>query len=139
MHQWNNVLKFKIGEKIALFDGQQKYDFIYTIKDIKNKLSILTFDTKNKNISQKEELGEINLCISLVKKDKMSLIIEKCTEIGVLNFISLVSDRTERKNIESFNPEKMEKISKEAVEQSKWGVSPSIDSPKKMEKVIKKI
>ena len=139
IHQWNNVLKFKQDEKISLFDGIIDKDFIYKIKEINNKLAILTFDSKTNNISQKNEVGDINLCVSLVKKDKISLIIEKCTEIGVLNFISLVSDRTEKKNVESFNLEKMTKIAEEAVEQSGWGNIPTIEEPKKLENVIKEI
>lgn len=139
LHQWNNVLKFKQDEKISLFDGNIEKDFIYKIKEINNKSAILEFDSNFKNISQKNEVGDINLCISLVKKEKISLIIEKCTEIGVSNFISLVSDRTEKKNVESFNRDKMLKIAKEAVEQSGWGHIPSIQEPIKLENVIKEI
>lgn len=139
LHQWNNVLKFKKDEKVCLFNGITEKDFIYKIKEINNKSAILEFDSKNKNISQKNEVGDIHLCISLVKKEKISLIIEKCTEIGVLNFISIVSDRTEKKNIESFNREKMSKIAKEAIEQSGWGSIPVIQESKKLESIIKEI
>lgn len=139
LHQWNNILKFKKDEKISLFDGIVEKDFIYNIKNINNKLVILEFDKEIENISQKNEVGDINLCISLVKKEKISLIIEKCTEIGVSNFISLVSDRTEKKNIESFNLEKVIKIAKEAVEQAGWGTVPMIKEPKRLENLIKEI
>jgi 16S rRNA (uracil1498-N3)-methyltransferase len=139
LHQWNNVLKFKKNEKIGIFDGSIEKDFIYKIKEINNKSAILEFDSEINNISQEKEVGDIHLCISLVKKEKISLIIEKCTEIGVLNFISLVSNRAEKKNIESFNLEKMIKISKESVEQSGWGYIPTIQEPKKLENIIKEI
>lgn len=139
LHQWNNVLKFEKGELVSLFDGIKEKDFIYKIKDINNNLATLEFDSEIKNISQNLEIGNINLCISLVKKEKISLIIEKCTETGVLNFISLVSDRTEKKNVESFNREKMSKIAKEAIEQSGWGSIPTIQEPKKLENIIKEI
>ncbi len=137
LHQWNNVLKFKKDEKINLFDGIVEKDFIYNIKNISNKLVILEFDKEIENISQKNEVRDINLCLSLVKKEKISLIIEKCTEIGVSNFISLVSDRTEKKNIESFNLEKVIKIAKEAVEQSGWSTVPMIKEPKRLENLKK--
>lgn len=139
LHQWNNVLKFKKDEKLSLFDGIVENDFIYKIKEINNKLVVLEFDSKIKNISQKNEIGQINLCVSLIKKEKISLIIEKCTEIGVSSFVSLVSDRTEKKNIESFNVQKMTKVAQEAVEQSGWGVIPNIQDPKKIENIIKEI
>ena len=139
LHQWNNVLKFKINEKISLFNGILEKDFIYKIKYINNKIAILEFDNKIKNISQKKEVGNINLCISVTKKEKISLIIEKCTEIGVLNFISLISDRTEKKNIKSFNSKKIMKIAKEAIEQSGWSSIPVIQDPKKLFNVIKEI
>ena len=34
LHQWNNVLKFKIDENLILFDGKEKFDYVYTIKNI---------------------------------------------------------------------------------------------------------
>lgn len=139
LHQWNNVLKFVKGEKIIFFDGVKEEDYLYTIKDINNKSSLLIFDRKIDSISQKKEIGEINLCISLVKKEKISLIIEKCAEIGVLNFISLVSDRTEKKNIESFNKDKLIKIAQQAIEQSGWAYIPNIHNPKRLDVLIKEI
>ena len=139
LHQWNNVLRFKKDEKIIFFDGIIEKDFVYEIKEINNKLVIFKFISEIENISQKKEIGNINLCISIVKKEKINLIIEKCTEIGVSNFISLVSDRTEKKNVESFNADKMLKIAKEATEQSGWGRIPTIQEPKKIESVIKDI
>ncbi len=136
LHQWNNVLKFKKGEKISFFDGNVEKDFIYTIKDINKKFAIFEFYKEIKNFSQKKE---INLCISVVKKEKMALIIEKCTEIGVSNFISIISERVEKKNINSFNIEKLTKVAKEAVEQSGFSFIPTITEPLKLEKLIKKL
>lgn len=137
IHQWNNVLKFKKQEEVSIFNGKDTFDHVFSIENINNKEVDLKFLRKTKNISQKDSKIIINLCFSLVKKEKIALIIEKCTELGVLNFISLISERTEKKNIDSFNKERLVKVAEEAAEQSLWGSIPNIHNPEKLNNLLK--
>ncbi len=139
LHQWNNVLKFKIDENLILFDGKEKFDYVYTIKNI-NKWEVkLSLKEKNKNLSQKEEKGILNLYVSLIKKDNLDLILEKCTEIGVSEFTPIISDRVEKKNIASFNKERAEKLIIEATEQAGWGNIPILNKEEKLEEFLTSI
>ena len=117
LHQMNNVLKFKTGESVALFNSFDNIDYIYTINNIDKKSILLTLNKKENNLSQKEEKNIVNLYVSLIKKDNLDLVFQKCTEIGVLKYIPIITDRVEKKNIASFNKERGEKIIIEAVEQ----------------------
>jgi len=61
------------------------------------------------------------------------LIVEKCTEIGASAFHPLISERSEKKDL---NIERLYKIAKEAAEQSGKTSLPAIFNPEKLEKAI---
>ena len=63
---------------------------------------------------------------SLIKKDKFEWVLEKCTELGVSHFVPVISERSEKKDL---NIERAEKILKEASEQSERGILPTICEP----------
>lgn len=71
---------------------------------------------------------KLSLAVSLVKKDNFEWVIQKGTELGVTEFIPLISERSEKKG---FNMERAEKIMIEALEQSGRGdmafIQPPID------------
>lgn len=137
LHQMNTVLKFKIGESIAIFNSLNTFDYIYNIKNIDKKSIFLSFNNKEENLSQDIERNIVNLYISLIKKDNLDLILTKCTEIGIFSFTPIISERVEKKNIASFNKERLEKIIIEAVEQSGWGSLPNIFELKRLEETLK--
>ena len=142
IHQWNNVLKFKINEDLILFNSEKNTintDHIYNIKEIKKNNIILQLKSKKENLNQEKGKGEFILCISLIKKDNLDLILQKCTEIGVSKFIPIMSDRVEKKNINSFNIERSKKTIIEAVEQSGWGNIPILQSPQDLDGILKLI
>lgn len=139
LHQWLNVLKFKKDDEFILFNNKEVFDYVYSIKNItKNEADIL-FLKKNKNILQKKEKNNVSLYISIIKKDNLDLIFEKCTEIGALKFTPIISDRTEKKNINSFNKDRGEKIIKEATEQSGWGNIPILNKVEHLKNAINNI
>ncbi|MEN9338649.1 MAG: hypothetical protein RI945_374 [Candidatus Parcubacteria bacterium] len=139
LHQWKNVLKFKRGESLILFNGSENLDYTYSLSLIEKGNAVLEPVSQKENLSQEKEGVGINLCISLIKKENLDLIFEKCTEIGVSSFAPIISERVEKKNIASFNKERGEKIIKEGVEQSGWGNMPTLNDPVTLEKYLKRL
>lgn len=140
LHQFINVLKFKLNENIILFNNLNNIDYIYQIKSVSKQNLKLLFIKKEKNLNQIEEKEKIiNLCFSLIKKENVNIILEKCAELGVLNFYPLISERTEKKNILSFNKKRNEKILIESIEQSGWGNLPKIFEIEKLENILKRL
>jgi len=62
-------------------------------------------------------------------------LVQKCTEIGVNNFIPVISDHTENRKL---NINRLKKIIKEAVEQSNQIYIPEFYSPISFSELIKK-
>ncbi len=112
INQWRNVFRFKPGDKIILFDnsGFEFLGEIALLSKEKAAVSIISFE-KNLIVPKKE----IYLFCSLIKKDKFEWVLEKGTELGISHFIPIISERSEKKNL---NIVRAKKIITEAVEQS---------------------
>jgi 16S rRNA (uracil1498-N3)-methyltransferase len=118
LHQFNRVLKFKTGEKIVLFDGEGSW-YKCEIKSLQKRECLL--EILEQGIKQKGERKIINLYFGIPKKNKFELILEKGTEVGITSFHPIITDRTEKLNI---NKERAEKILIEASEQSETPLLP---------------
>jgi|AntRauTorckE6833_2_1112554.scaffolds.fasta_scaffold02536_7 16S rRNA (uracil1498-N3)-methyltransferase len=122
IHQLQKVLRKKTNDEIVLLDGNGK-EFFGTIKEISKKEIIINRDKITIHESEKYETDDKNilntnkviLAPSILKKDNFELVIQKCTELGIKNIQPIISERTEKDNL---NFERLEKISTEASEQS---------------------
>lgn len=127
--QWNKVLRFKPGQEAILFDGIGT-ERLYKISDLSKKEAHLELITELKPRMPKKHLY---LFWSLLKKENNEYIIQKCTEIGVSNFVPLLSERTIKKD---FNLERARKIAVEASEQCGRINIPVIREPLHLEKAL---
>lgn len=118
INQWRNVFRFKVGDRVILFDGSG-FDFLCDIANLTKQNATFSILQAEKNTAVPKR--EVLLYCSLVKKDKFEWILEKGTEIGVSHFIPLLSERSEKKNL---NFERATRIIVEAAEQSGHAVLP---------------
>lgn len=130
IHQWVKVFRLKTGDKVILFDGTG-FDYVSEIVSLsKNESFFKVVEKKlNENIPKKE----IHLFQSIIKKDNFEWVLEKGTELGVSCFHPIVSERSEKKNI---NFERVKKIIKEASEQSGRGSLPILGDLTDLEKSL---
>ncbi|HEY9481313.1 MAG TPA: RsmE family RNA methyltransferase [Candidatus Paceibacterota bacterium] len=125
--QIRSVFRLRVGDFVILFDGSG-LDYVCEIVSMgKDTLSYRVTETRQCVTPASVKLS---LAMSLVKKDKFEWIVEKGTELGVTEFIPVVSERSEKKG---FNRERMKKICIEAVEQSGRGDVPTIREPQDLE------
>ena len=123
IHQMMKVLRLQVGDEVVFFDGSgNEYQSEIVLLD-KN---IMEFRVLKKNKVKIHSPLKLSLAFSLIKKDNVEWIIQKCTELGVSEFIPLISERSEKKG---FNLERAQKIAIEASEQSGRGDIPKIREP----------
>ncbi|OGF82347.1 hypothetical protein A3B18_00120 [Candidatus Giovannonibacteria bacterium RIFCSPLOWO2_01_FULL_46_13] len=115
LHQMKSVLRMKPGEKIILFDGSG-YDFISEFDGEGAKVV-------EKVLNRRESERKIYLFQSVLKKDNMEWIFQKGTELGIFEFVPVLSARSIKKD---FNEARANKIIKEAAEQSGRGILPKV-------------
>lgn len=127
--QWNNVLRFRPGRQVVLFDSVE-HDRMYKIDEISKTEAHLLHVT---DFQRKVPARDVYLFWSLLKKDKNDWVLQKCTELGVSHFVPLLADRSEKTG---FNPERAEKIIIEAAEQCGRSDIPSVREPALVQTVL---
>jgi 16S rRNA (uracil1498-N3)-methyltransferase len=124
--QMERVLRFAPGDKVILFDGSGK-DFTASINAYQaDGVSFSILEEMENNVKAAREIW---LFASVIKKDNFEWIVEKATELGVSHIVPVISERSEKKNI---NMERLEKISIEASEQSGRATIPTIHTIMKL-------
>jgi 16S rRNA (uracil1498-N3)-methyltransferase len=130
VNQLKNVFRLKTGDDIILFDGSG-YDYLVTISGYEKDTVSFTVKSVNENVVLPTR--ETYLFASVVKKDNFEWIVQKATELGVSHIVPIVSDRTEKKDI---NTERMQKIITEAAEQSGRGTLPILYGVTELEEAL---
>ena len=135
-----NVLRLSEKEKIKICDSQNEINYICEILEITKQNVICTILEKAENTAE----GNVELTIyqGLPKADKMELIIQKGTELGVTEFIPVSLKRSivkldgkdEQKKIERW-----QKIAEVAAKQSGRDLIPKIENVKKLQYICDKI
>ncbi|MFA6463536.1 MAG: RsmE family RNA methyltransferase [Candidatus Paceibacterota bacterium] len=119
INQIRNVFRMQKGDGAIFFDGNG-FDYVSEISMLEKMKMIIMPKEKKESVMPKKE---ITLFQALIKKDNFEMIAEKCTEVGVTSFVPVLCERSEKKNL---NIERVEKILKEASEQSGRGDIPKV-------------
>jgi len=114
-------MRNKVGDKIYSTDGRGKiYEGL--IVSIENKI---IFVDVVKSYSYKNRLSHFTFCIPNLKNpDRFKFAIEKCTELGITNFVLFNSERTISKG---FNVVRINNILLSAMKQSLQAYLPKIE------------
>jgi len=116
------VLRIKPDNKIILFDSKgTEYDCI--VKDILNKE--LVAEIINKHEVNRESNLNIVLFQAITKGDKMDLIVQKATELGVNSIYPVATERSEVRNTNKIP--RWQKIADESIKQCGRTKSPSVN------------
>lgn len=98
----------------------------------KNEVRVKILE-KRKNLAEPQQ--KVILYQALPKKRELfEWVLQKCTEIGVSEFVPLITKRTERENPGA--PERLERILKEAAEQSERGKIPLLQPAQTLSKIM---
>jgi len=130
LHQWTKVFRLQASDRVIVFNGNGK-EFEGYFKVLARKEAIILIDKENK--VKNDQKIELHIFQSIIKKDNFELIVEKCTEIGVRAYHPILSERSEKKNL---NIERLENIAKEASEQSGKVKLPEIFEPMDLKSAI---
>lgn len=94
-HHLRDVLRMKVGDEAAVFNGEGT-EFHCRIEEIgKNKASLSIIGEVKP--TSPESPFEITLAAGLLKSDKFDLVIQKAVELGVSHFIPIETARSEAK------------------------------------------
>lgn len=117
--QWANVFRYKKEDLVILFNGDGN-DITFSIQTLNQKQCELQ---RIKLIPSYIPHKKVTLYLSCIKKDNFELVTQKATELGVTSIVPIISERSEKKNI---NEERLLKIAIESAEQCGRGDIPVI-------------
>jgi 16S rRNA (uracil1498-N3)-methyltransferase len=120
--QWLKVFRYEVGDFVILFNGDG-YDYTYSLVTTSPSSCMLSLSDKREvTLTSRKSF----LFLSVIKKDLFELVTEKATEAGITDIVPLVTEHTEKKNL---NTERLHTIIKEATEQCGRNDLPTLHEP----------
>lgn len=123
LNQVKNVLRLKSGNQILLADGKTNEALAEIVEFGGDFLKVKILQ---KEINENESTRKVILYCSLLKRENFELVAQKATEVGVAEIAPLICERTIKTG---FKRDRLEKIIKEAAEQSGRGILPILREP----------
>lgn len=128
-HQICDVLRMNSGDKIIVLDDTGYEYTVLLSKVVRQEVSGQVIDKRK---SETEPKTHITLYQSLLAREKFEFVLQKCTEIGVVSFVPIVTQRSIIRQADVIKPRKFsrwQRIITEAAEQSGRGRIPILESP----------
>jgi 16S rRNA (uracil1498-N3)-methyltransferase len=119
-NQIKNVLRLKSGEQIILGDGKGREALAEIVSFGKHAVGVNVLKTEE---NQAESEMKPVLYLAILKKENFELVAEKAVEVGVAEIVPIITTRTVKINLRL---DRLEKIIREAAEQSGRGILPTI-------------
>lgn len=117
--QIKGVLRLEVGEALVLSDGRGKLAE-YEIKEITKDQIDCSF-LRTLPVSDPDK--KVSLYLAILKKENFELAVQKAVECGVTNIIPVLTERTVKTGL---NTTRLEKIIREASEQSERAIVPTL-------------
>lgn len=133
LHQLKDVLKIAVGEEIVIADGEggEARAAVVSFSPGVGVASVIARQ-KNKN----ESSIPVAVYCAVLKHDNFDLVVQKATEIGVQKIVPIITQRTVKRGV---NEDRLQKIAKEAAEQSGRGVVPIVEEPVVFDKILEEV
>ena len=127
-----SVMRSRIGDNVTLFNGDG-FDYYGTLTNIAKKYAVVHVHERRDGIGEHKK--HVTLFQALVKGDKLSTIVQKCTELGVYEVVHFESDFSDVK-VGSKNIDKLQKVVVSACKQCGSSVLTKTDRELKFDDML---
>lgn len=111
-----NVLRKRQGDELIIFDGKGTEYKVCIAKLDKRSIQL---DSLEQVTTQEKAAIQIHLAFSLIKSQKVDIILQKCVELGVDEFYPFISDYSNMKEPGQSKVQHFEHVIEEATAQSR--------------------
>lgn len=126
VNQLMNVLRLGVGERLILGDGRGQECVGEISARQKNAITITIIE---RSTNENDPAVSAVLYCAILKRENFELVVQKATEIGVAEIVPIITTRTVKLDIKE---DRLQKIIKEAAEQSGRGRLPILHAPMKL-------
>lgn len=134
--QVTQVLRYQSGEKVVVRDGTGRECLVALIISGKNVSGkVISFEVKDR-----EPVIYLHLYFALSQRERVEMILQKCTEVGVSEFTPFITSRTlvQEKSKADEKHSRWQAIIREAAEQSERNVLPALSPALLLSETISK-
>ena len=135
-HHALSVLRIKTGEALEIFDGNGSSRRGIASKVVEGRLSVQMNKNDRGAKSAPSSAAEITLAVSVIKPERMDLLIQKSCELGVRRIVPLLTERSVvrlPKERWEAKTERWKKIVLESCKQCGRSAPPEVDRPLKFD------
>ncbi len=127
-HQIRNVLRMRPGERIIVLDNSG-WEYVVELTSVDR--DEIKGQVVEKRLNPSEPSTKVTLYQALLKGEQFELVLQKGTEIGVVSFVPVISERCIVGDVAlvAKKRERWERIITEAAEQSGRGFLPKLEEP----------
>lgn len=131
VNQLKNVFRLKTGDELLLGNGKKSEALVCVEEFSKDGVTLIV-----KRVQENTNEPEIHgiLYCSILKKENFELAAQKAVEAGISEIVPVIGQRTVKT---ALNIPRLEKIIKEAAEQSGRGIIPKVHAPMALEAAMK--
>ncbi len=129
MHQLRDVLRLRPDDAIVVLDDS---GWEYSLHLTRVEHDVASGLVDRKSLSRSEPRAKLTLYQSMLKGHHFEWVLQKGTELGIVEFVPLVSDRCVVSSLEDVSQsrfERWQRIIREAAEQSQRGRLPRLQAP----------
>jgi 16S rRNA (uracil1498-N3)-methyltransferase len=129
VHQLRDVLRLTPGDKIVVLDDSG-WEYEVQLDAVEQQQA--SGQVQNKVLARTEPRAKITLYQSLLKGDRFEWVLQKGTELGIVEFVPIVCDRCVIGSVDDVSKAKLERwrrIVLEAAEQSRRARLPRLQQP----------
>lgn len=128
-NQVRNVLRMGAGDRFVVCDGKGKEA---TVQIVSAEASVVA-DVLDRRDVATESAARVTLYCAVLKRENFELVVQKATECGAARIVPIVSARTIKLGVKR---DRLEKIAREAAEQSGRGIVPEITEPMSLKAAV---
>ncbi len=128
--QWRKVLRMAPGAEMILLDNSG-YEFQARLMEYESDGAIVAILDSKEGENKLDR--EVVLVCSVLKKDNFEWVAEKATELGVSKIVPVLADNSVKQNLRM---DRLEKIVRQASEQSERTVEPEISQIMNLETAL---
>ena len=132
-HQILHVLRLEAGDEVYVLNNRGNAYHVRLVVEV--DAGHLLGEIVSSGEVESEPAVKIGLCFALTNRDKVELILQKATEVGVSAFYPFISERclVQTTDLPMKKFTRWERIIREAAEQSGRGLLPKLHKPMKLE------
>lgn len=122
-HQLIHVLRLRIGDEVILAD-RRGFEALATVAAVGR--AAVAFQIGMPSANRREPDTKVTAYVAILKRENFELVVQKMTELGVSRIVPILTERTVKLDVRD---DRLEKIAKEAAEQSGRATIPEIAEP----------